>query len=74
MVGRGQIPKPSDPMKKLLTLTLAVLALGTVGTFVKIFGVTFLSLWAITTGNVALNAIAIGLVYLSIRFIHATLK
>ncbi len=46
-------------MKKLFTLLLAIAFSGTVGTFVKIFGLAFLSLWALTTGHVALCALAL---------------
>lgn len=52
-------------MKNVL---LAILALGTIGTFVKIFGVAFLTLWAITTGNVALCALALWLAYQLVRY------
>ncbi len=50
-------------MKRLCILLLAILGLGTVGTFVKIFGLAFLSLWALTVGHVALCALALFFAY-----------
>lgn len=52
-------------MKNIL---LSVLLLGTIGTFIKIFGITFLSLWALTTGHVALCALALWLSYQLVRY------